>query len=212
MAFGNQPGQVRFVDVTESSGVLRQGQSWGLSIFDFNQDGLPDIYQNNHQQKPVSLFLNQGDNVFVDVTSEFFPRRFPGDFHGAVGFDFDNDDDLDIFQGGGGDLRASDDNPNKSNRFLVQEDGQIFERAEELGVRFPLGRARQPNVFDFNDDSRLDLLFIGPRRPDLQSFSTIFLQEDDGFRNLGLNTGLDIITGNGAFGIFADLTGILVMS
>ena len=141
MAFGNRPGQVRFSDITESSGILRQGQTWGLSIFDFNQDHLADIYQNNHQQKPVSLFLNQGNDIFIDVTLQFFPRRFPGDFHGAVGFDVDNDGDLDLFQGGGGDLRASDDNPNKSNRFLIQENGQLLEQAEELGVRFPLGRS-----------------------------------------------------------------------
>ena len=207
MSFGNQPGQVRFSDSTESSGIFRQGQTWGLSVFDFNQDGLPDIYQNNHQQKPVSLFLNQGENLFIDVASDVFPRRFPGDFHGAVGFDYDNDGDLDFFQGGGGDLRASDDNPNKSNRFLVQDNGQLVERAEELGIRYPLGRARMPAVFDFNDDGNLDVLFTAPRRPDFQSFATIFLQENGQFRNLGLDTGLATQTSNGTYGIFADVTG-----
>ena len=209
MAFGNQPGQVRFTDITESSGILRQGQSWGLSIFDINDDGLPDINQNNHQQKPVSEFLNQGDGTFIDVATEFFARRFPGDFHGVVGFDFDNDGDRDIFWGGGGDLRASDENPNKSNRFLVQENGRFTERAEELGIRFPLGRSRQPNIFDFDGNGLLDVLFTSPKRPDLKSFATIFLQDDDGkkFTNLGLESGLDIETGNGTFGIFADVTG-----
>ena len=207
MSFGNQPDQVRFSDITESSGILRQGQTWGLSVFDFNQDGFPDIYQNNHQQKPVSLFLNQGDGTFVDITAEILPRRFPGDFHGSVGFDYDNDGDLEIFQGGGGDQRASDDNPNKSNRFLIQENGQLIERAEELGVRFPLGRARMPAAFDFDDDGRLDILYTGPGRPDGQGFPTIFLQEDDAFTNLGADSGLSSDVPNGTFGILADVTG-----
>lgn len=207
MSFGNLAGQVRFTDITESSGIRRQGQSWGMSVFDFNQDGLPDIYQNNHQQKPVSLFLNQGDNVFLDVTAQSLPSRFPGDFHGAVGFDYDNDGDLDIFQSGGGDLRASDDNPNKSNRFLVQDNGRFIELAAELGIDFPLGRARMPAVFDFNDDGKLDVLYTGPRRPDELAFATIFLQEEGTFRNLGRDTGLAIRTTNGTYGIFADLTG-----
>ena len=207
MPFGNQPGQVRFEDLTEESGLLRQGQSWGLSIFDINQDGAPDIYQNNHQQKPVSLWANQRDGTFINIVDQVFPRRFPGDFHGAVGFDYDNDGDLDIFQTGGGDLRASDDNPNKSNRFLEQDNGAFLERAEELGIRYPLGRARMPAIFDFNDDGKSDILYTGPRRPDLQAFATIFLQEEDGFQNLGLDTGLTTETTNGTFGIFADVTG-----
>ena len=50
-------------------------------------------------------------------------------------------------------------------------------------------------------------MFTGPRRPDFKSFATIFLQEEQGFKNLGLETGLDTVTTNGTFGIFADLTG-----
>ena len=74
MSFGNRPGQARFVDVTESSGISRQGQTWGLTLYDYNNDGRLDIYQNNHQQKPVSLFLNQGNGTFTDIASQVLPR------------------------------------------------------------------------------------------------------------------------------------------
>ena len=181
MSFGNRPGQVRFVDVTSSSGISRQGQTWGLTLYDYNNDGLLDIYQNNHQQKPVSLFVNQGNGTFVDIASQVLPEGAPGDFHGAISIDYNNDGTSELFQVAGGDLGAADDNANKNNRFFIRQGNRFVDRSESLGIDYPLGRGRMPVTFDFNNDGKLDILYTGPARPDGRSFATIFVQTKNGF-------------------------------
>jgi Ca2+-binding RTX toxin-like protein len=210
MSFGNQPGQVSFVDVTQSSGITRQGQSWGVTLYDYNNDGLLDLYLNSHQQKSIfSLFVNQGDGTFVDIASQVFPAGAPsGDFHGSIGLDFDNDGVKDLFQVAGGDLGAADDNANKSNRFFFRQGNRLIDRSVELGIDYPLGRGRMPLAFDFNDDGRLDIVYTGPPRPDGRSIPTIFVQNANGsFTDLGRNSGLSTIVPNGTFSVLGDLNG-----
>ncbi|NJN23203.1 MAG: cartilage acidic protein [Acaryochloridaceae cyanobacterium RL_2_7] len=208
MSFGNQPGQVRFTDVTASSGISRQGQSWGATFFDFNGDGLLDLYQNNHQQKPLSLWINQGDGTFIDIADQAFPDGAPGDFHGAIGIDYNNDGIMELFQAAGGDLGAEDDNPNKNNRFFVQQGNRLVDISEQLGINYPLGRGRMPVAFDFNNDSLLDIVYTAPARPDGRSIPTIFLQDGNGnFTDLGTNSGLDTTVPNGTFSLLGDLNG-----
>jgi Ca2+-binding RTX toxin-like protein len=212
MPFGNQAGQVRFIDVTSSAGILRQGQTWGASWGDFNGDGWLDLFVNNHQQKPVSLFRNNGNGTFTDVAATLIPDGAPGDLHGAVWFDYNNDGQQELFQVAGGDLGAEDDNPNKQNRFYVRQGNTFVNRAVELGIDYPLGRGRMPNLFDFNNDGRLDVIYTGPPRPDGQSRPNIFLQERDAtgkwrFRNLDAASGLSTNVPNGTFSVLGDLNG-----
>jgi len=35
---------IQFVDVTEPSGIINNGNSWGASWGDFNSDGFPDLW------------------------------------------------------------------------------------------------------------------------------------------------------------------------
>lgn len=207
MPFGNQLGQVRFEEVTSAAGILRQGQTWGITLYDFNNDGLVDIYQNNHQQKPIALYLNQGDGTFVDIANQVLPLGAPGDFHGAIGLDYDNDGQQELFQVAGGDLGAALDNANKNNRFFVRQNNQLVDQSATLGLQYPLGRGRMPLPFDFNNDGKLDIVYTGPARPDGLSIPTIFLQDQTGFTNLATNSGLSTSVPNGTFAVLGDLNG-----
>ncbi len=60
----------KFVNVTESAGVL--GWAFGLGVItsDFNNDGWPDIYVANDYSVPDFMFINNGDGTFTDQIKE----------------------------------------------------------------------------------------------------------------------------------------------
>ena len=201
---------ISFQEVTDSAGISLIRQSWGVAWGDLNGDKLPDIWVNNHQQKPVTLYLNQGDGTFENVTNQTFVSNDDtiGDFHGPAWFDFDNDGDLDLLQIAGGDQGFDDDNPNKQNKLFVNNNGQLEDRAVELDVNYPLGRARVPVPVDIDNDGLLDFVYTGPIRNDGQGAATVFRQTADGdFENIGASTGLNTNVPNGTFALISNLTG-----
>ena len=59
-------GHGKFKDVTEASGIASvQGKGMGVSIADFNNDGLMDIFIANDTERN-SLFINQGNGTFKE--------------------------------------------------------------------------------------------------------------------------------------------------
>ncbi|MDX1477573.1 MAG: VCBS repeat-containing protein, partial [Saprospiraceae bacterium] len=62
--FRNDNG--RYVDVTESAGMLKYGYGLGLVISDINDDGWLDIYQANDYSVPDFMYINQRDGTFRD--------------------------------------------------------------------------------------------------------------------------------------------------
>ena len=59
-----------FEDVTHVLNFADTTRSFGAAWGDFNGDGYPDLFANNHQKKPC-LFLNQGDGTFEEVYDVF---------------------------------------------------------------------------------------------------------------------------------------------
>ena len=62
---------VSFQNVTDNSGISYVGKSWAASWMDFNSDGFPDLWVNNHQDTGT-IYLNQGNGSFTDITSNVF--------------------------------------------------------------------------------------------------------------------------------------------
>jgi hypothetical protein len=94
-------GNGKFEDVTEKSGFgAAKGKGMGISIADFNDDGLPDVFIANDTE-PNSLFINRGDGTFeeqslpmgvaYDDTSKAVSSM------GSDAKDFDNDGRVDLF-------------------------------------------------------------------------------------------------------------------
>jgi len=93
-------GHGRFEDVTDASALGRAlGKGMGISIADFNGDGMMDIFIANDTE-PNFLFLNQGDGTFKEVGLEFGVAYNPqGESVSGMGCDardFDNDGWVDI--------------------------------------------------------------------------------------------------------------------
>jgi hypothetical protein len=94
-------GHGRFADVTEKSGfAAAPGKGMGISIADFNDDGLPDVFIANDTE-PNSLFINQGNGTFEERGMElgvaYNDNAHTGSSMGCDAKDFDNDGKVDIF-------------------------------------------------------------------------------------------------------------------
>ena len=92
-----------FKNITGDSGIDYAGISYGVAWGDFNSYGNVDLWVSNHGSK-ATLYQNQGDGTFVDVTLNVFGKQPQGEFHGAAWADFDNDGDADLIQLVGADV------------------------------------------------------------------------------------------------------------
>jgi enediyne biosynthesis protein E4 len=92
-------------------GVNTKYLGWGVGLFDFDNDGWPDIFMSNGHVFPEVdtkrlhvafkerkiLYRNLGERRFVDVTSNSGPAVMtPHSSRGTAFGDFDNDGDIDI--------------------------------------------------------------------------------------------------------------------
>ena len=94
-------GHGQFEDVTEKSGLAKSpGKGMGISIADFNNDGLPDVFIANDTE-PNSLFINQGNGTFEEKGLElgvaYNDSAHTGSSMGSDAKDYDNDGNVDIF-------------------------------------------------------------------------------------------------------------------
>jgi hypothetical protein len=97
-------GGLRWVDVTEGSGLAARGYGMGVATADFDGDGLVDLYVSN--LGPNQLWRNRGDGTWVDVTA----AAGVGDARWAVSTSFadvDRDGRLDLYVGNYVDFRAA---------------------------------------------------------------------------------------------------------
>jgi hypothetical protein len=86
-----------FTDVAVMAGVAfnedgREQAGMGTTVADYNGDGRPDIFKTNFSDDTPTLYRNDGDGVFSDVTySAGLGRHTQYLGWGTMFFDFDND-------------------------------------------------------------------------------------------------------------------------
>jgi hypothetical protein len=87
---------LKFTDVTETSGLCSHGYGMGVAVGDFNNDGCVDVFI-THFGAPNQLFKNNCDGTFTDVTKK---AGVAGNGHwgaSATFFDYDRDGLLDLY-------------------------------------------------------------------------------------------------------------------
>ena len=85
----------RFVDVTASAGIADRGMGLSATWFDYDDDGYLDLYVANDLETPDTLYHNQRDGTFRDVTREVVPHTaYYG--MGSDAADVDGDGRLDL--------------------------------------------------------------------------------------------------------------------
>ena len=173
--FLNQ-GDLKFKEVSEIAGISAKGK-WcsGVTTVDINQDGLKDIYvcstlSGIEESRKNLLYINQGVDEngiprFEDQATQFGIDDSGHSTH-AVFFDYDRDDDLDLYV-------LTDQlevrSPNKyyfkrldgsapnTDRFYRNNGDNTFSNfSEEAGIQIE-GYGLGVNVFDVNEDNWLDI-------------------------------------------------------
>ncbi|MCI0539512.1 MAG: CRTAC1 family protein, partial [Verrucomicrobiales bacterium] len=88
-------GNGKFRDVTARAEI--RGNDIGLAAtwWDYNGDGLPDLYVSNDYKGPDHLYRNQGDGTFIDVARSALPH-VPWASMGADIADINNDGRMDL--------------------------------------------------------------------------------------------------------------------
>lgn len=168
---------ISFQDRTVAAGLTTHlFGGYGSSWVDFNQDGLPDIWINNHMYQQ-HFYINNGNGTFTERLSEFWTGDPLLDKHGSAWADFDNDGDPDLAElygvVGGTQIRDKPFYVNQSN-FLTNE-------SELRGMNDTVGRGRTPLWLDWNNDGLLDLYMANyPRTDGIAAPSNLMLQQSNG--------------------------------
>ncbi|MEP6743104.1 MAG: VCBS repeat-containing protein, partial [bacterium] len=141
--------------------------SGGVAIFDYDGDGLPDIYLINGstiaalegKEKPprAALYRNRGNWKFEDVTDKAGVGNDRWGIGVAVG-DYDNDGRPDMYVTNFGVSRLYHNNGN----------GTFTDLAEKLGVARK-GWSTGPSFGDYDGDGRLDLFVPGYAEIDINN-------------------------------------------
>lgn len=84
----------KYVDVTEKAGIPLKGDSRGVTVGDFNNDGWIDMLVTLYQG-PDRLYMNNGDGTFR-LTRPNYPKGWKTRGDQPVAVDFDRDGRLDV--------------------------------------------------------------------------------------------------------------------
>jgi hypothetical protein len=158
-----ETSRVRFVmknDVSERKHQIETMLA-GVAVFDYNNDGLMDLYFVNGARLPEMdksdprywnrLYRNNGDGTFSDVT-ETAGVRGAGFGMGVAAADYDNDGWVDLYVTG----------VNRNQLFHNNGDGTFTDVTETAGVagkhpKFGKTWSISAGWFDYDNDGRLDL-------------------------------------------------------
>ena len=190
-------GDGRFTDVTGEAGVGDAKWSAGSAFADYDNDGFLDLYVTNycdfrfedhktcHEQGvevycgpeefnglPDTLYRNNGDGTFSDVTQKAGVYNDKGKGMSAIWADYDDDEDLDIFVANDG-----------TENFLYQNngDGTFTDVAWMAGVESdergnPQG-SMGVDFGDYDNDGTLDLVVTNFQR----QLNAFYRNDGDGF-------------------------------
>ena len=91
------PSSLKFVDVTETSGLTADRYGLGVATGDIDNDGWVDVFVTNYEAD--QLFRNEGDGTFTEIASRAAIED-RGDFGVSASFvDYDRDGWLDLYVG-----------------------------------------------------------------------------------------------------------------
>jgi hypothetical protein len=166
-------GKGKFVDASLESGTAvdefgnAQG-SMGLTVGDYNRDGLMDIFITNFIDQRRTLYQNMGSHQFQDVTtnSGIGMTGFHYSGWGTKFFDFDNDGWLDLFFCNGHTMEQPErefpaDTFAEPSYMLRNVQGNFRDVSTETGIRrLPIKVSRGTAFGDFDNDGDIDIVVI----------------------------------------------------
>ena len=194
-----------FEDVTQRSGLAgKSGYRHGVAVGDIDNDHDLDLYIT--ALGPNTLYRNNGDGTFSDVTAAAGVAGAPDEWSTSAGFfDYDRDGDLDLYVVNYLDYRK-DDNPycgfrrdgyrmycspamfdGKPDRlFRNNGDGTFADVSQHAGIANPAGKGLGVTFCDFDQDADTDIYVANDG---VRNF--LYRNEGDGtFRDVAYGAGV----------------------
>ena len=169
-------GKGHFTDYSDFSGTALDGfgnadGSMGVYVGDINHDGRQDIAIANFIQQPKIVYINQGDNLFVDESTEYGLSTMAYNYStwGIGLIDFDNDGWLDLWLTNGHVVEQMQEHfPGPIDKFAEPDyilkglEGKRFVDVSEIaGLRKVPDKVGRGTAFaDFDNDGDMDVLVI----------------------------------------------------
>ena len=178
-------GEDTFVDITIQSGLGDDRNSFSALPIDINYDGLVDLYVANDAQEN-GLFLNNGDGTFSDW-ARLYGLDNDGNGMGMDVCDYNNDGRFDIY--------VTNIFSFEPNAFFVNNgDGLLSNESISLGID-DTGWGWGVRFFDADHDLDEDLYAVNGYTSHMakDDRNTFFLNDEDGFKNLSAELGVDNI-------------------
>jgi len=171
-------GNLKFLDITKTSGFITNSWVTGVAVVDLNADGLDDVYLNVggadcQEDCPNLLFINKGNNrqgiPTFQEQAKVYGLADAGYSQQTVFFDYDKDGDLDAYIVRNGNVRFDKNAPlpqkyypSHLNDVLLENKGDkgehpifvdVSERLKGSKKGFGLG----VGINDFNNDGYVDV-------------------------------------------------------
>ena len=213
-----EPGQVRFEDLTVSSGLAsRQGKGLGVLCADFDGDAWPDMFVANDGE-PNFLWLNQQDGTFrEDAAARGLAYNSMGEAEADMGIaigDVNDDEAFDVF--------VTHRTIETHTLWMQKPRGSFVDRTTTSGI---LGAERSTGfgtvLTDFDNDGDLDMAIVNgrvlrstgpppPISPGLDDFWKPYAQPDQLLINDGEGRFRDVSAANADFGGLATVSRALI--
>ncbi len=171
-------GNFEFEDITKKAGILkREGFNTGVAVADVNNDGFMDIYVSRGGWKDEEnkfanmLYINNGDLTFTEKAESLGLADQNRTIH-ATFFDYDNDNDIDVYVSNTPDITGKvkivdleNVQKDKKNLKLKGSDrlyandgtGHFTDVSDTAGILPDIGFGLNPQVGDLNNDGWMDI-------------------------------------------------------
>jgi hypothetical protein len=134
-----------------------------VTVGDVNNDGLDDFFIGNTFNEPAALYVQNPDGTFKPTNQAVWDNDKIHEDHGAVFFDFDMDEDLDLFVvSGGAEAVSTLAHIAWQGRVYINTDGKgTFGRANPAAIPDIREVGLRVAAFDGDGDGDKDLFFGG---------------------------------------------------
>ena len=138
--------------------LSREGPA--IAVGDVNNDGLEDVYMGNAAGTPAQLYLQQANGSFREVNNLFFIDDKDYEDTAALFVDLDQDQDLDLFVGSGGNDASRSKQWLQDRIYLNDGTGQFSRGLNALPSYF--SNTSTLAFYDMDQDGDQDI-FVGNR-------------------------------------------------
>jgi len=194
-----------FLDISQSSGIEKEltgGIVEGAVSFDYDEDGLLDIYTTSWHSDPAPNFLyhNEGNGRFKEIATQLGLDK--PEYSGGIALgDYDDDGDLDIFITV---FPLAVEVEQEMTLYRNDGDGIFIDVAQEAGL---LGKNSSSNAFfwDYDNDGDLDLFVESIKTNDADDINILYRNNGDGtFTDVTQSAGIALIDQQGSGAYYGD--------